>query len=70
MRARARERHRVEMIEEKVREAREVCKEVQGVQGGVWDEVEEVRRAKADLKLRQEKQDPLESFCKHNPEAE
>ncbi|XP_030527386.2 calvin cycle protein CP12-3, chloroplastic [Rhodamnia argentea] len=69
---RARERRLAEMIEEKVREAREVCEGDARSDGCkvAWDEVEEVSRAKADLRLRLEKQDPLEPFCEQNPETD
>ncbi|KAJ0009814.1 hypothetical protein Pint_32831 [Pistacia integerrima] len=35
-----------------------------------WDEVEEVSQAKADLRRKLAKQDPLEFFCQDNPEPE
>ena len=59
------EQQLAEMIEKKVIEAKEVC----GEDGRsdeckvAWDEVEETSQAKADLRLRLEKQDPLEFFC-------
>ena len=59
------EQQLAEMIEKKVIEAKEVC----GEDGRsdeckvAWDEVEEISQAKADLRLRLEKQDPLEFFC-------
>ncbi|GAY49355.1 hypothetical protein CUMW_118480 [Citrus unshiu] len=68
-----REKKLTEMIEEKVREAKEVC---QGDETSVeckvaWDQVEEVSQAKADLRLKlQKQQDPLESFCHHNPHTD
>ncbi|XP_050235435.1 calvin cycle protein CP12-3, chloroplastic [Mercurialis annua] len=67
-----REKHLTEMIEKKVVEAKEVC---QGDESSdeckvAWDEVEEVSQAKADLRLKLEKQDPLEYFCQHNPETD
>ncbi|KAK9271374.1 hypothetical protein L1049_026964 [Liquidambar formosana] len=67
-----REQHLTEMIEKKVLEAKEVC----GDDGTsdeckvAWDEVEEVSQAKADLRVKMEKQDPLESFCQENPETD
>ncbi|XP_027091392.1 calvin cycle protein CP12-3, chloroplastic [Coffea eugenioides] len=69
-----REKQLTEMIEKKVREAKEVC----GEDGKsdeckvAWDEVEEVSQAKADLRLKLEimHQDPLESFCQDNPETD
>ncbi|KAI6688538.1 hypothetical protein NL676_025366 [Syzygium grande] len=70
---RLREERLAEMIEEKVREAREVCEgDARSDECKVaWDEVEEVSQAKADLRLRLEKQqDPLESFCEQNPDTD
>ncbi|KAF8022463.1 hypothetical protein BT93_F0085 [Corymbia citriodora subsp. variegata] len=70
---RMREKRLAEMIEEKVREASEVCEgDARSDECKVaWDEVEEVSQAKADLRLRLEKQqDPLESFCEQNPETD
>ncbi|XP_019054384.1 PREDICTED: calvin cycle protein CP12-3, chloroplastic [Nelumbo nucifera] len=67
-----REKHLTEMIEKKVQEAQQVC---EGDQTSdeckvAWDEVEEVSQAKADLRRKLEKQDPLESFCQDNPETD
>ncbi|XP_059636904.1 calvin cycle protein CP12-3, chloroplastic-like [Cornus florida] len=67
-----REQQLTEMIEKKVMEAKEVC-------GGeptsdeckvAWDEVEEVSQAKAHLRVKMEKQDPLEYYCQDNPETD
>ena len=67
-----REQQLNEMIERKVKEATEVC---DGNQSSdeckvAWDEVEEISQAKADFRLRLEKQDPLESFCQTNPDTD
>ncbi|OAY50363.1 calvin cycle protein CP12-3, chloroplastic [Manihot esculenta] len=67
-----REKHLTEMIEKKIIEAKEVC---EGDQTSdeckvAWDEVEEVSQAKADFRLKLEKQDPLEYFCQDNPETD
>ncbi|XP_021646393.1 calvin cycle protein CP12-3, chloroplastic [Hevea brasiliensis] len=67
-----REKQLTEMIEKKVMEAKEVC---EGDQTSdeckvAWDEVEEVSQAKADFRLKLEKQDPLEYFCQDNPETD
>ncbi|CAH8370934.1 unnamed protein product [Eruca vesicaria subsp. sativa] len=64
-----------EMIEEKVKEATEVCEAEDRSEEEcrvAWDEVEEVSQAKADLriKLKLLNQDPLESFCQENPETD
>ncbi|XP_068647605.1 calvin cycle protein CP12-3, chloroplastic-like [Aristolochia californica] len=67
-----RDQHLSEMIEKKVLEAKEVC---EGNNESdeckvAWDEVEEVSQAKADLRRKMEKEDPLESFCTENPETD
>lgn len=63
-----------EMIEEKVKEATEVCEADERSEECrvAWDEVEEVSQAKADLRIKLEllNQDPLESFCQENPETD
>ncbi|KAL1190017.1 Calvin cycle protein CP12-3 [Cardamine amara subsp. amara] len=63
-----------EMIEEKVKEATEVCVADERSEECrvAWDEVEEVSQARADLriKLKLLNQDPLESFCQENPETD
>lgn len=67
-----RERMLSEMIERKIREAREVCEgnDASDECRVAWDEVEEVSQAKADLRRKMEKEDPLESFCSENPETD
>ncbi|XP_031120725.1 calvin cycle protein CP12-3, chloroplastic [Ipomoea triloba] len=68
-----REKQLEEMIEKMVKEAKEVCGEDETSDECkvAWDEVEEVSQAKADLRLKLEKQqDPLESFCQDNPETD
>ncbi|XP_068652293.1 calvin cycle protein CP12-3, chloroplastic-like [Aristolochia californica] len=69
---RMRDQHLSEMIEKKVLEAKEVCegKNESDECKVAWDEVEEVSQAKADLRRKLEKEDPLESFCSENPETE
>ncbi|KAL0701963.1 hypothetical protein Bca4012_058085 [Brassica carinata] len=63
-----------EMIEEKVKEATEVCEADERSEECrvAWDEVEEVSQAKADLRIKLEflNQDPLENFCQENPETD
>ncbi|XP_043712156.1 calvin cycle protein CP12-3, chloroplastic [Telopea speciosissima] len=67
-----REKQLTEMIEKKVMEAKGVCKgnEASDECKVAWDEVEEVSRAKADLRRKMEKHDPLEYFCQENPETD
>jgi len=67
-----REQKLSDLIVEKVGEAQEVC---QGKESSeecrvAWDEVEEVSQAKAHFRLRSQKQDPLEAYCKENPETD
>ncbi|KAI3972610.1 hypothetical protein MKX01_019268 [Papaver californicum] len=63
-----------EMIEKKVQEATQVCGEnnnpISDECKVAWDEVEEISQAKADFRMKIEKEDPLESFCNENPETD
>lgn len=67
-----REKHLTEMIQKKVVEAKEACEDdpISAECKVAWDEVEEVSQAKADLRLKMQNQDPLESFCGENPETD
>ncbi|XP_059291943.1 calvin cycle protein CP12-3, chloroplastic [Lycium ferocissimum] len=68
-----REKQLTEMIEKKVKEAKEVCGEdARSDECKVaWDEVEEVSQAKAHLRIKlQLNQDPLEPYCQDNPETD
>ncbi|KAL6317295.1 hypothetical protein AAG906_030048 [Vitis piasezkii] len=67
-----REKQLTELIEKKVLEAKQVCEgdETSDECKVAWDEVEEVSQAKADLRRKMEKEDPLESYCQENPENE
>ncbi|KAF9602036.1 hypothetical protein IFM89_024793 [Coptis chinensis] len=67
-----REKKLTELIEKKVLEAKEVCQGDEKSDGCkvAWDEVEEISQAKADLRRRLEKEDPLEYFCSENPETD
>ncbi|KAL3619844.1 hypothetical protein CASFOL_034756 [Castilleja foliolosa] len=71
---RMREQRLTEMIEKKVMEAKQVCgeDETSSECKVAWDEVEEVSQAKADLRLKLHHlhQDPLEHFCRGNPEVD
>ncbi|KAH9302809.1 hypothetical protein KI387_014392, partial [Taxus chinensis] len=67
-----REQRLSELIEKKVSEAHELC---DGKEGSdeckvAWDEVEEVSQAKAHFRQRAQKEDPLEAYCKDNPEVD
>lgn len=67
-----REKQLTEMIENKVKEAKEVCEgdETSDECKVAWDEVEEISQAKADLRRRLQNEDPLEYFCQENPETD
>ncbi|CAA0831939.1 Calvin cycle protein CP12-3- chloroplastic [Striga hermonthica] len=69
-----REQRLAEMIERKVTEAKRVCGEDAASDECkvAWDEVEEVSQAKADLRLKIQilGRDPLEHFCRENPETD
>ncbi|EXB36920.1 hypothetical protein L484_016525 [Morus notabilis] len=67
-----REKQLNEMIEKKVKEATEVCggDEKSAECKVAWDEVEEISQAKADFRLKLQKEDPLESFCQEHPETD
>ena len=63
-----------ELVERKVAEAMEACagREAEAGCRVAWDEVEEVSRARADLRrcITEAPGDPLEPFCAHNPDAD
>lgn len=67
-----REKHLTELIEKKVIEAEEVCKGDQTSDECkvAWDQVEEVSQAKAHLLRKLDTQDPLEYFCRDNPQLD
>lgn len=71
---RMREKRLAEMIEQKVLEAKEACAGGQGSDECkvAWDEVEELSKAKANLRRRlaESGRDPLESFCQENPDKD
>ncbi|KAK4421854.1 Calvin cycle protein CP12-3, chloroplastic [Sesamum alatum] len=71
---RIREQRLTEMIEQKVEEAKQVCREDETSDECkvAWDEVEEISQAKADLRLKIHhlQQDPLAHFCQENPETD
>ncbi|PON34270.1 hypothetical protein PanWU01x14_345790 [Parasponia andersonii] len=69
-----REKQLTEMIEKKVKEAEQVClgegDQVSDECKVAWDEVEEISQAKADFRLKLEKQDPLDYYCQQNPHTD
>ncbi|XP_022157376.1 calvin cycle protein CP12-3, chloroplastic [Momordica charantia] len=67
-----REKHLTEMIEKKVMEAKEVCEgdETSDECKVAWDLVEELSQAKAHFLHKLQNQDPLEYFCRDNPDLD
>ncbi|KAH7689362.1 hypothetical protein IHE45_03G092600 [Dioscorea alata] len=71
----AKEEKLAEMITKKVEEAMEACEGDEGKESAgcrvAWDEVEELSRAMALLRRRVASgDDPLEGFCKANPNSD
>lgn len=61
-----------EQIAESVKKAEETCAgdATSGECRAAWDEVEEVSAAASHLRDRNKNSDPLEDFCKGNPETD
>lgn len=61
-----------EKVAESIKNAEETCSEdpASGECAAAWDEVEELSAAASHARDRQKEWDPLESFCKDNPETE
>ncbi|XP_051141810.1 calvin cycle protein CP12-1, chloroplastic [Andrographis paniculata] len=60
-------------VEESIKKAEETCSDdpVSGECAAAWDEVEELSAAASHARDRQkESSDPLENFCKDNPETD
>ncbi|KAK9139195.1 hypothetical protein Scep_008876 [Stephania cephalantha] len=61
-------------VSESIKNAEEVCAgdPVSGECAAAWDEVEEVSAAASDarLKKKEKESDPLENYCKDNPETD
>eukprot|EP00252_Welwitschia_mirabilis_P020911 TRINITY_DN522_c0_g1_i1.p1 TRINITY_DN522_c0_g1~~TRINITY_DN522_c0_g1_i1.p1 ORF type:complete len:142 (-),score=5.49 TRINITY_DN522_c0_g1_i1:433-858(-) len=60
------------VVEESIKKAEEACAgdEKSGECAAAWDEVEEVSAAASDLRNKDKSEDPLENFCKDNPETD
>lgn len=60
-----------EKVEESIKKAEEVCagNTDSGECAAAWDEVEEVSAAASHARERQKENDPLEDYCKDNPET-
>ncbi|KAK8540985.1 hypothetical protein V6N13_061033 [Hibiscus sabdariffa] len=61
-----------EKVEQSIREAQEACSDdpVSGECVAAWDEVEELSAAASHARDRQKDNDPLENYCKDNPETD
>ena len=59
-------------VSESIKNATEVCAghEQSGECAAAWDEVEEVSAAASDRRAKEKSSDPLENFCKDNPEKD
>ncbi|ERN02130.1 hypothetical protein AMTRI_Chr02g265730 [Amborella trichopoda] len=60
-----------EKLSESIEHAKEVCSgdAVSGECVAAWDEVEEMSAAASDARLKEKESDPLETYCKDNPET-
>ncbi|KAJ8620480.1 hypothetical protein MRB53_029009 [Persea americana] len=61
-----------EKVEESIKKAEEACAgdPQTGECAAAWDEVEEVSAAASHARERQKESDPLENYCKDNPETD
>lgn len=61
-----------EKVEESIKKAEESCSEnaAAGECAAAWDEVEELSAAVSHAKDRKKDSDPLETYCKDNPETD
>ncbi|XP_022757890.1 calvin cycle protein CP12-1, chloroplastic-like [Durio zibethinus] len=61
-----------EKVEKSIKEAQEACSDdpASGECAAAWDEVEEISAAAGHARDRKKENDPLENYCKDNPEAE
>ncbi|XP_057439225.1 calvin cycle protein CP12-2, chloroplastic-like [Lotus japonicus] len=60
-----------EKVEESIKNAKETCADdpVSGECVAAWDEVEELSAAASHARDRKKETDPLEDYCKDNPET-
>ena len=60
------------VVEEKIKEAKKVCEgdNTSGECAASWDEIEELSATISDMRTKQKSTDPLETFCKDNPETD
>lgn len=61
-----------EKVQESIKNAEEACAgdPQTGECAAAWDEVEEVSAAASHARERQKESDPLENYCKDNPETD
>lgn len=61
-----------EKVAESIEAAKTACADdpVSGECAAAWDEVEEVSAAASDARLKKSQEDPLEAYCKDNPETD
>ncbi|GMI73716.1 hypothetical protein HRI_001040900 [Hibiscus trionum] len=61
-----------EKVEQSIKEAQEACSDdpASGECVAAWDEVEELSAAASHARDRQNDNDPLENYCKDNPETD
>ena len=59
-------------VEESIKSAQETCADdpVSGECVAAWDEVEELSAAASHARDRKKESDPLEDYCKDNPETD
>ncbi|XVF32891.1 hypothetical protein REPUB_Repub17cG0122100 [Reevesia pubescens] len=61
-----------EKVEKSIKEAEEACSDdpASGECVAAWDEVEELSAAASHARVKQKDNDPLENYCKDNPETD
>ncbi|KAE8722842.1 Calvin cycle protein CP12-1 [Hibiscus syriacus] len=61
-----------EKVEQSIKEAQELCSDdpASGECVAAWDEVEELSAAASHARDKQKDSDPLENYCKDNPETD
>ncbi|KAJ1397912.1 hypothetical protein SESBI_31393 [Sesbania bispinosa] len=61
-----------EKVEESIKNAEEACSEnaTAGECAAAWDEVEELSAAASHARDKKKESDPLENYCKENPESD
>uniref|UniRef100_A0A7C9DD22 CP12 domain-containing protein n=1 Tax=Opuntia streptacantha TaxID=393608 RepID=A0A7C9DD22_OPUST len=61
-----------EVVEQSIKQAQETCAEnpESGECAAAWDEVEEVSAAASHARDKKKASDPLENYCKDNPETD